>query len=505
MLGEPAGQVEVGYLEERGEKDKGPFIEQERVLLNAVAERLGSITERMLAEEQLQFQSQLLEAVGQSVIVTDLSGHVVYWNPSAERLYGWSSEEALGRLTTELMVDDYDQRPTHDIRAHFLTGKSWSGEYPVRHRDGTLLSIETTITPVLNTDGELTHIIGVASDIAERKQAEEALRVSEKAYRDLVEKISDVIYAVDAGGVITYLNPAIESLIGLPPEQVVGQPFAQFIHPEDLERLQGNIQNLFSGVAPGPAEYRVLNVKGETRWIRVTSQPVVEGDRVTGVQGVLTDITERKRVEAQLEEAAVLEERTRLARDLHDSVTQTLYSTNLFADAAHLAMSTGRTDTATKHLDAVRELIWQAMLEMRLLLFELRPPLLEEIGLVGALESRLESVETRVGLPIEFRVDGDRQLPPTVESELYLVALEALNNIAKHAQANRVTVHLRLDEERCRLVIQDDGSGFDPEAAGRGGGQGLRSMQERVAQLGGRLDLETAPGQGTTVTIEVKA
>jgi signal transduction histidine kinase len=207
----------------------------------------------------------------------------------------------------------------------------------------------------------------------------------------------------------------------------------------------------------------------------------------------------------QAQETAVLEERNRLARELHDSVTQTLYSTNLFADAAHLALSADRTDEASQNLDAARDLIWQAMLEMRVLLFELRPPLLEEQHLVGALQTRLESVEARVELPIDFRVEGERRLPPNVEAELYYVALEALNNVAKHARATQVTVHLKMEKERCFLTIQDDGIGFDPEAASLGGGQGLRGMQERIEQIGGRLKLETAPGSGTTIKVEVNA
>jgi signal transduction histidine kinase len=184
---------------------------------------------------------------------------------------------------------------------------------------------------------------------------------------------------------------------------------------------------------------------------------------------------ENVRLYGRAQEIAVFEERARLARDLHDSVTQTLYSTNLFADATSLLLS------------------------------ELRPPLLQEVGLAGALQTRLESVEARVGLSIDFTAEGERQLPSNVEADLYHVALEALNNIAKHANAQQATVHLKMDEERCHLTIQDDGIGFDPEAAGQSGGHGLRNMQERVAQIGGRLSLETAPGRGTTVTIEVNA
>jgi PAS domain S-box-containing protein len=353
--------------------------------------------------------------------------------------------------------------------------------------------------------GEPLHIIGVSFDITERKQAEAALRESEEQYRDLVERVSDVIYTVDSGGMITYLNPAIEALIGLSPEQVVGQPFTQFIHPEDLEGLQDNLQTLSSGAASGPAEYRVLTTSGETRWISVTSRPIVEAGRVIGLQGVLTDITERRRVEVQLEKAATSAERQRLARELHDSVTQRLYSLDLYANATQEALSRGRIETGAEHAGRIRALSQSALADMRLLIFELQPPLLEQEGLAGALRARLERVEARAGLKTEFEAVAERPLSPSVEAELYAVAQESLNNALKHAQADQITVRLEYDEQRCCLTIQDDGVGFDLADTERGGGFGLSNMGERVERIGGNLTLETAPGRGTTVRVEVIA
>jgi PAS domain S-box-containing protein len=166
------------------------------------------IAERMQAEAQLRFQAELLDAVEQAVVVTDLGGHVVYWNPFAEGLYGWPAEEAMGRLSNELMVNvEVSQQQNAEMTACLLSGKGWSGEYPAFHRDGTLLHVQATITPITNEAGDIIFAIGVSADISERKRADEALEASEKAYRNLVERISDVIYAVDAEGVITYVSP----------------------------------------------------------------------------------------------------------------------------------------------------------------------------------------------------------------------------------------------------------------------------------------------------------
>jgi signal transduction histidine kinase len=142
---------------------------------------------------------------------------------------------------------------------------------------------------------------------------------------------------------------------------------------------------------------------------------------------------------------------------------------------------------------------------MRLLIFELRPPLLEKEGLAAALRARLETVEARAGLRTEFEAVAERPLSPLVEAELYAVAREALNNVLKHAQAEQVTIKLEYDEGRCLLTIQDDGIGFDPANAERGGGLGLSNMRERTERVGGNLMLETAPGRGTTLRVEVTA
>ena len=214
---------------------------------------------------------------------------------------------------------------------------------------------------------------------------------------------------------------------------------------------------------------------------------------------------ENERLHEQVKEAAVLEERTHLARELHDSVTQALYSVMLYADATRLALAAGRQTVATENLQELRKMARQAMADMRLLLFQLHPPRLEKEGLATALRTRLDAVETRAGLQIDYEVEGERRLSLAVEEELYHIAQEALNNVIKHARAEQVTVHLHFADHHCTLTIQDDGVGFDPATAHSSGGFGLRGMAERAQQIGGAFELASAPGQGTTVHIEVSA
>jgi signal transduction histidine kinase len=231
----------------------------------------------------------------------------------------------------------------------------------------------------------------------------------------------------------------------------------------------------------------------------------VKDGQVTGLQGVLTDITERKFEEAQLEEVTIAAERQRLARELHDSVTQTLYSIDLFSRATQSAIEAEKIDTARKYSHQVINLSQSALSDMRLLIFELRPPVLEEVGLAGALQVRLEKVEERAGLKTKFELKGERLLARSVETELYAVALEALYNTLKHAQAEQVTVKLEHDEQHTYLTISDDGMGFDPQLVEKSGGYGLSNMRARVERINGSIIIETFPGRGTTVSVEVAA
>jgi signal transduction histidine kinase len=198
----------------------------------------------------------------------------------------------------------------------------------------------------------------------------------------------------------------------------------------------------------------------------------------------------------------VLEERQRLARELHDSVTQALYGISLYAEAAGRALADGDTGPVATNLQEIGETTRQALAETRLLLFELRPPLLEEQGLAAALRARLQAVEARAGLETAFDCHGEGRLALDKEQELYRLAQEALNNVLKHAHASRVEVRLDLASNPAMLEVCDDGAGFDP-ALGGGGGFGLPGMRERAERLGGTLQIESAPGAGTRVRVEV--
>jgi signal transduction histidine kinase/ligand-binding sensor domain-containing protein len=212
---------------------------------------------------------------------------------------------------------------------------------------------------------------------------------------------------------------------------------------------------------------------------------------------------ENARLYEQAQQVAVVEERQRLARDLHDSVTQSLYSLTLLAAGWRRLARDGRLGSIEDPLAEIGEVAQQALKEMRLLVYELRPPVLEEEGLLGALHQRLGAVEKRAGVDVHLVVEQVVELPAAVKEALYRIALEALNNALKHAAATSVTVHFRADDERVELEVADNGRGFDPSTIGERRGMGLTSMRERAEKLDGSLTIHSTPGEGTWVKVEV--
>jgi|GEM_PF-1638294 len=206
----------------------------------------------------------------------------------------------------------------------------------------------------------------------------------------------------------------------------------------------------------------------------------------------------------QAEHNAVLEERSRLARELHDSVTQTLYSLNLFAGAGRNLAASDKLESIRQHFITIESNALQALKEMRLLIYELRPTVLEEEGLSGALQKRLDAVERRSAMKVNLFADENLVLPGWIEAEIYRIAQEALNNVLKHARASRVDVSLKTDKGILVLEVVDDGAGFDLEQVQNQGGQGLESLRERVKKINGRLSISSSRQRGTEVKVEVK-
>ena len=212
---------------------------------------------------------------------------------------------------------------------------------------------------------------------------------------------------------------------------------------------------------------------------------------------------ENARLYERSRELSVVEERNRLARELHDSVTQTLFSVVLTAEAASTLVERDPTQ-AREQIERLKALAGDAVQEMRSLIFELRSADVEGDGLVPALRKHIDVLRRVRRAEIDLTVDGERALDPALERELFRIAQEALNNALKHARASKTAVHLAIDERAATLTVCDDGAGFDPMAAAvRSKRLGITSMRERAEEAGGSFEITSRAGEGTRIHVEV--
>ncbi len=228
-----------------------------------------------------------------------------------------------------------------------------------------------------------------------------------------------------------------------------------------------------------------------------------EKSLAAAVADLLATAAENAQLQKRSKDAAVIEERQRLARALHDSVTQSLYSLTLFTEAGREHTATGNQERALHFMERSSETAHRALREMRMLLYELRPPELARLGLVEALRYRLEAVERRLGMEASLSVKHILPIPTDVEDAMFWIAQEALNNALRHAGASKVSLTLDFQPQRILVAIVDNGCGFGVEDVPVGG-MGLVGMRERARKIGARLDVVSSPGRGTRVEVKLR-
>jgi signal transduction histidine kinase len=248
-------------------------------------------------------------------------------------------------------------------------------------------------------------------------------------------------------------------------------------------------------------------VDGRRVPVDVRAIGITDGDAFAGIQGATRDVSDQVRLENELRrqagELAAGEERAHLARELHDSVTQALFSMTLVSRSVEMLLDRDP-DAAREQLVQLRELQREALAEMRALIFELRPGNLEQDGLSRALKTHAAALQGRLGLPIVVDSELPERLPLPAEEVLYRIAQEALHNVVKHAAAQRVRVEVRMVDGGVRLRVEDDGKGFDVDRVPEGH-LGLAGMRARSERVGARFSCTSELGEGTTVEVTMDA
>jgi PAS domain S-box-containing protein len=334
-------------------------------------------------------------------------------------------------------------------------------------------------------------------------KANASLSEREAHLRLITEVTTDAIYDWNIVAGKTLWNDGYQALFGYPSGGVHEHLWwRDRIHPDDRERIINHLETALTNHEEFLSyEFRYRRADGS--YAHVIDRGFIfyaeDGTPLREV-GAMIDITDRV-ILSEAQAQAALEERQRLARELHDSVTQSLYSLTLLAEASRRIAQNGDVNRVVDNIARLGDTAQQALKEMRLLVYELRPLALEQAGLAEALQHRLDAVEKRAGVDAQLRVKLNAELPPNIENGLYRIAQEALNNSLKHAEATTISVSLKTQEEHVELEIIDNGKGFDVDAIQDHGGLGMISMRERVEAMHGEYSVTSKPGEGTRIWV----
>jgi PAS domain S-box-containing protein len=357
------------------------------------------------------------------------------------------------------------------------------------------------------------------------RRAEEALRGSEEKYRSSVESTEDPIYLVDRECNYLFMNKKYLSRFVLPEDEVIRRTYGEFHSEKETKEFEEKVNEVFETGKSITYEYR--SERDEGYFIRTLS-PVKDADgRTTAVTIVSINITERKQAEEDLKQASeklqkahdqrktlskrlidLLEkDRRQIAMELHDHIGQTLTSLKMNLEMIHGKLKPGHTELEAQ-ITTAQERAIQSIKDVKSISQGLRPTMIEALGLIPSLRELFNMIQQQTDIEIHF---FSRGIPKHFEGEkelaIYRIAQEALNNIIRHAQAKNVFVNLIKKDEKLSLSVEDDGVGFDPDKvmkpSERKRSFGLLIMRERAVQLDGEFSIESQPGKGTHLLVEI--
>jgi PAS domain S-box-containing protein len=466
---------------------------------------------------QLQQQAELLDLAHDSIIVNDMEGRIAFWNHGAEQTYGWTREEALGQISHELLQTRFPLNLI-EITAKLLSKGRWNGELTHTTRAGQTIIVSTRWALQRDEESRPTGILMIDRDITQQKRAELATREARQFAENVTNTVRESLLVLDRELRVISANQTFYRQFAVAPAETEGRYIYEIGNRQwdipELRRLLEDILPHNTSFEDFEVEHEFENMGRRTMLLNARRIQAQTGETET-ILLAIDDITIRKEQERRIhehqEQLAVLteelllaeeRERRRLAVVLHDSIGQSL----AFSKRELGVVQKNAPEPVKEAIDYVKKQIDEAIRQTRSLTFELSPSTLHTFGLEAAVEELAEQFAQREGFRYHFEATDENQpLGEQIKTLLYRATRELLTNVARHAEATDVSIRIGRTDQGIRLVVQDNGKGFDvtrlEQAAGHKEGFGLFSIRERLSYIGGAFEIESAPGQGTKVTL----
>jgi PAS domain S-box-containing protein len=474
--------------------------------LKLLAEILSNALMRKRAQEARFRHTAIVESSDDAIISKDLDGIILSWNPSAQRLFGYSAAEAVGQPIS-IIIPDQLRGEEDEILRRSRAGEGIDHYETVRHtKDGRKLPVSLTLSPLRDSSGKIVGVSKIARDITEQKLAEEALRKSEERFRLFMDH--SPAWIKDAQGHYIYMSESYLKQLDVRVEDRRGKTDFELYPREIAAQFWKNDQAALAGQSIEVTE-ESIGPNGEPRTWLTYKFPFQDASGKVFVGAVGVDITEQKKSEETLHNltgrliTAQEEERSRIARELHDDFSQRLALLAIGLGQHWKRLSKSDTEERASVLELLRA-INEIASDIHALSRELHSSKLEHVGLGPALRSLCKELGENYKIQIQYTEwESPVALPKAVALCLFRVAQGALTNVVKHSQCKEAEVTLGANDACVCLRVTDHGAGFDPDLCTPGTGIGLIGMSERLRLVGGMLLVKSEAGRGTEISAEV--
>lgn len=464
---------------------------------------LRDVTDRRRTEDELRKFKTMSDNANYGTAIADLDGTLIYVNGYFAGVHGYAPEDLVGKNLFVLHTEEQQAFVEQIIQSMKETGSFQALEVWHKHRNGAVFPMLMNGVVIKDAQGIPFFLAATATDITDRKRAEEALRESEERYRTLAEAAQDIIYIVNREDVVEYVNGYAARMLGLRPEQIIGRPRSQLFPPEISARQRSHLRQVLETGRPVRVESTMTYQHREV-WQDTYLVPLMgEGGKPRAVLGISRDITDRKRV-AELSQRIIHTQEdllSHISRELHDEVGQLLTAIDIELETVQKvnpSASRGLLDG----LERVKGVSHAAVGAVRRLCRQLRSPIIEEVGLVGAMQTHIDDFANRTGIEVRFECSIEKSgISHEAAIGFFRIMQEALTNVARHANATRVQIALGRKGQQALLEISDNGQGFNPDDTPPHSSSGLQGMRERAELMGGTLAIESAPGRGAQIHV----
>ncbi|MGM0875564.1 MAG: PAS domain S-box protein [Bacillota bacterium] len=437
------------------------------------------------------------------VAITDQKGIITYVNETFCKISGFNRSELIGQSHKIINSGYHSSAFFRELWRTIGSGKVWKGEIKNKAKDGTYYWVDTTIVPFLKRDGKPYQYLAIRNEVTARKRAEDELQASLSELYDLKFALdeSSIVAITDQKGIITYVNDTFCKVSKFDRDELIGKSHKII---NSGYHSQAFFRELWRTVGSGKVwkgEIKNSAKDGTYYWVDTTIVPFLKRDgKPYQYLAIRNEITARKRAEEELQQMMSKliglqeEERKKISRELHDGIGQNLYSLLIMINRL-------RTNTNPLLVDQMEKEISKIIEEIRQISWQLRPSILDDLGLVPAIRSFINKFSEHYGLKTHFTYELQRRLHSEVETSIYRIVQEAMTNARKYANTREIYLSLVEKEDYLEVVITDYGDGFDTEI--KQNGVGLFSMEERARSINAHFHVNSIRNEGTTITVKV--